>query len=445
MFLFEKYRPTKINQFLFNRDILEQLIHIASYEDIPHVIISGPPGAGKKTLVKFFLEALYDSGVNILRKNLYNVNGSSTKKEIEIMQSDYHIVIEPTNTNHDKYILQEIIKQYAIHKPFEIFKTKRKFKTIVIYNIDNLANNSQAALRRTMEIYAKTCRFVMVCNNLSKLFEPLRSRCRIFCAPLPTPYDISNVVTNISILENIKISASDVEYILKNCGDNLKIAIWLLDTKRLNSSSLITLDEAFETVVDLIMNSPQNKNMVKVFDDEIRPHIYNILITNIKGSEIISNLMDLLIRRINDDNINSKIIRYASEAEYNLIHGRRDIIHIDYFVSGVMRELILKDKLDKSVNVSVSVDVSVSVIVNELNGLDLDTKGNPKEIMVKKDTGIKKSTKKNQLEVEPIKSAEPVGRVNKSAEPIGRAKTIKKSENGSKTSKPKKLMISSNK
>src|ERR1700733_6484638 len=167
MFLFEKYKPKSINDFMFNHKILYELMYMATHEDIPHIIISGPSGGGKKTLVKFFLEALYDSDVNKLTKVKYNVNGSSTKKDIEIMQSNYHIVIEPTNTNHDKYILQEIIKQYARHGTFNIFRTNRKFKTIVIYNIENLASNSQAALRRTMELYAKTCRFVIIYQRYS--------------------------------------------------------------------------------------------------------------------------------------------------------------------------------------------------------------------------------------------------------------------------------------
>lgn len=339
MFLFEKYRPNHIKDFLFNKQILEQLMHIASNEDIPHVIISGPSGGGKKTLVKFFLEALYDTDVNILTKRKYNINGSSTKKEIEIMQSNYHIVIEPTSTNHDKYILQEIIKQYAMIKPFT-FKTKRKFKTIVIYNIENLANNSQAALRRTMELYAKTCRFVMVCNNLSKIFDPLRSRCRTFCVPLPSIKDISNVISYISIMEDIKLPTDDLKYILGNCDNNLKKAIWILDSKRLDSSTVVTLDEVFNVVVDLILSIISDKNVVKIFDDEIRTNIYNILITNIKGSEIITTLMDKLISHIDDDEINARIIQSASDAEYNLIHGRRDIIHIDYFIASVMRELL---------------------------------------------------------------------------------------------------------
>ena len=340
VFLFEKYRPTTTKDFLFNKDILEQLVHIASNEDIPHVIISGPPGGGKKTLVKFFLEALYDPDVNILTKRKYNINGSSAKKEIEILQSNYHIIIEPTSTNHDKYILQEIIKQYAMHKSFNIFKTNRKFKTIVIYNIENLANNSQAALRRTMELYAKTCRFIMVCNNLSKIFDPLRSRCRTFCVPLPSYNDITHVITHISLMENIKLTADEMKFILDKCNNSLKKAIWILDSKRLGSNTTIPLDEVFDEVVDLILSVKTNKNAVKMFDDEIRTNSYNILITNIKGSEIITTLMDKLIKKIDNDEINARIIQYASEAENNLIYGRRDIIHIDYFVSGVMKELI---------------------------------------------------------------------------------------------------------
>ena len=340
MFLLEKYRPSKIWDFRFNKDIIEQLLHISSYENIPHIIISGPSGAGKKSIANIFLEALYDSDVNKLTKMKYHINGSSTKKEIEIMQSNYHIVIEPTNTNHDKYILQEIIKQYAIHKSFNIFKTKRKFKTIVINNIENLANNSQSALRRTMELYAKTCRFVMVCNNLSKIFDPLRSRCRTFCVPLPCRNDIMNVISYISLMENIRISTDEMNFILDYSGNNLKKAIWILDSKRLKTDTMLTLDEVFTNVVDIILDINKSKNIAKTFDDDIRTNIYNILITNIKGSEIITTLMDQLINRIDDDEINARIIQHASNAEHNLIHGRRDIINIDYFIAGVMKEII---------------------------------------------------------------------------------------------------------
>ena len=127
---------------------------------------------------------------------------------------------------------------------------------------------------------------------------------------------------------------------MNNCNNNLKKAIWFLDCKRMQCDAIITLDKVFEMVVNLILNIRKSKNVIKIFDDEIRTNIYNILITNIKGSEIITILMDSLILKIDNDEINARIIQYASEAENNLVHGRRDIIHIDYFVSSVMKILI---------------------------------------------------------------------------------------------------------
>jgi replication factor C subunit 3/5 len=190
-----------------------------------------------------------------------------------------------------------------------------------------------------MELYAKTCRFIMICNNLSKIFDPLRSRCRIFCVPLPSIQTIENIIINISILEDKQIYKQDIEYILDNCDNKLKKAIWILESKYLDCNPIITLDEIFDDTVEIIMKAPFSKNVIKIFDKEIRNNIYKILITTIKGSEIIVTLMDRLIKRINNDQINLKIIEYASNAEYNLIHGRRDILNIDYFIMGVIREL----------------------------------------------------------------------------------------------------------
>lgn len=342
MFLFEKYRPNSINDIIFNRDIIEQLFHITVYDDIPHIIISGPVGGGKKTIIRLYLEKLYDTSVNILSKKIYPVSGSSSKKDVEIMQSNHHIVIEPTNTNHDKYILQDIIKQYAMYKSFDIFVSKRKFKTIIIYNVDNLSINCQAALRRTMENYARSCRFIMVCNNLSKLFEPLRSRCRIFCAPTPSENDIKEVIMNICLNENIKLNSHELRTIIKNSNGNLKKSIWLLDTKRLKIDSLISLDEIYKKIISIILNSPNDNNILNNIEEVIRTHIYNILITNIKGQDIIINILDLLINNINNEEIIMKIIQHASNAEFNLSHGRRDILSIEYFIVGVVKELIHK-------------------------------------------------------------------------------------------------------
>lgn len=337
-FLLDKYKPQTVNDFSFNIDKLEQVLHMANYDDIPNLIIAGPHGGGKRTLVNILLEKIYDQGINNLSKCTYSISGSSAKKNVEILQSDYHIVIEPTNTNHDKYILQEIIKQYAMHRSFNFFKTQRVFKTIVILNIENLANNSQAALRRTMELYAKTCRFIMVCNNLSKVFDPLRSRCRIICVPLATQENVYNIISKISLMENITISHTKKKTIISNANGNLKKSIWMLDAIKYGVDGDIGLDRVFDKIIRLLFKTLVNtKNVTKTIFEAIRSLIYPILITNIDGSTVITTILDKLINIINDDEICIQFIQSASDSEHHLIHGRRDIIHIDPFITRIMQ------------------------------------------------------------------------------------------------------------
>lgn len=340
-FLIEKYKPQTIEDLEFNFNIAQKLLFMADMPNIPHMIISGPIGGGKKTLVHFYLNALYGPSVNKVSKCKYIVNSSSTKKEVEIIQSGNHIVIEPTNTNHDRHILQGIIKEYAIKRPFSFFDEPSKFKTIVIHNIENLAHNSQAALRRTMEKYAKSCRFVMICNNLSKIIDPLKSRCTIFCVPLPSILTVKNILTKIALNENIKIKSSDLDTIIKHSENNLKEAIGLLDMKRFEVDPvdtpkygiqpLIMLDKTFSDVIELILRSmtANPKTFIKDIIEPIRTNIYAISITGIEGPITIKTILDRMIDLIPDDDINMELIEIASEYEFNLVHGRRDITHID--------------------------------------------------------------------------------------------------------------------
>lgn len=335
MFLIEKHKPKTQYDLLFNTAIHAQLSHLATYDDIPHVIISGPPGGGKKTLVGFLLESIHGPSVNKVTKRTYSIGGSSAKKVVEVVQSDHHIVIVPSSTNHDRHALQEIIKRYALNQSFE-FQGRRRFKTIVITNIENLANNSQAALRRTMEIYARTCRFIMICNNLSKIFDPLRSRCRIFCVGLPSPKIIDRVIDNIAVHEGLQLSAKTRKSMIQYSGNSLKKAIWFLECRRMGHTGTIILDDIFEQIIKDILGSSTTKDIVGLFSSLIRSNIYNTLITTIRGSDIIITIMDALIDRIDDDTLVRKIIQFASDAEFNHIQGRREIMHLDHFISNVM-------------------------------------------------------------------------------------------------------------
>jgi replication factor C subunit 3/5 len=367
MFLIDKYRPKKIDDFIFNRKIIEQLLYLSRDNSLPHIIIYGPAGAGKKSLIKFFLESLYNANVNDTDKTTYVVTGSSnTPIEVQIPQSDYHIVIDPTNTNFDKYIIQDVVKQYAIYRPLNLlFRTKKIFKTILINNIDNLSYYAQASLRRTMELYADSCRFIMICNNLSKIIDPLKSRCCVLRVPLPCSEDVLRTVMHVSTSEAMDMTMKELMEIVKYSKRNVKKAIWMLENRKQNIQTEICLDGVIDTIIECIVKADDSNVIAQI--NRIRDKNYNILITNIKGSQIICLILDKLLEII-PEAVKVNVIRMAADAEFNLIQGRREIMHLDYFVIGVMKELMIyqeligpkKGKKKAIVEMSESDDVSSS-------------------------------------------------------------------------------------
>jgi DNA polymerase III delta prime subunit len=107
-------------------------------EAIPHIIFYGPEGSGKKTMIRLFLEMLFDSSVHRTVDVAYKVSGSTSKNKVEkIKQSNYHIVINPKNNNYDRYLIHDIVKEYAKRKSLGAYKTDRSFKVVSINNLDN--------------------------------------------------------------------------------------------------------------------------------------------------------------------------------------------------------------------------------------------------------------------------------------------------------------------
>jgi len=88
-----------------------------NYNSMPNLLIHGPAGCGKHTLIKLLLEDIYDPMINEVFTEKYNINGYGNKVvEVDIEQSKYHLIIEPNNTALDKYLIQEVVKEYAKKK-----------------------------------------------------------------------------------------------------------------------------------------------------------------------------------------------------------------------------------------------------------------------------------------------------------------------------------------
>ena len=354
MFLIDKYDINNPWDVTYNFDIYKRLLKLDSlnswynndlnidkyFDDLPNLLIHGKEGSGKKSIVKLFLRRVY--GDNLKKLNVkYTITGyGSTNIDVYLPQSLHHIEIFPHGTGLDKYLVQEVIKQYA-SKNVLSFDNKRSFKVIWIHNIDEMSYYAQTALRCTMEKYCKSCKFVLTSMQLSKIIEPLRSRCLQVRVPLPNYHDVMRVLMNISFKESSFLKIEDYNDIIIKSNNNIKLAIQFLEMKYYN----ITLDTTWKSDLKDIMkiiNMSVKTGVKQQYITKIRDILYKIFITNINGTLIIRELLDQMLLNLKNQNLSYKIIEICTNYENHLAKGKRTIIHLEAFIYNIL-DIIQKE------------------------------------------------------------------------------------------------------
>ena len=318
----------------FNNIIYNLERGVWKYANFQHLVIYGKPGSGKEFLVNKLLENIYGKQNVVLNDIEYTINGyGNSKTKVIIKQSKYHIIIEPNSNGFDKYLIQDIIQNYAKTELLNIIKYKRLFKIIVINKISNLSNVAQASLRRTMEKYSDTCKFIFICDQLTKMIEPLRSRCIEIRVPRPSNVQIINTLLYISTMEKIPISSDVLSYILKNCNNKIHNAIWLLE---LLSNNCVFVDNK-NIIIQQIVNMIIDKNNYTSYDllqtiKKIRELYYQLSITNMISYELISVIMRNILKIVDDFNLKLQIIDITSVFELRKVQGTRYIKYFEAYI-----------------------------------------------------------------------------------------------------------------
>jgi replication factor C small subunit len=178
----ESYRPDTLDGYVGNEHILEKVKIYIENEDVPHLLLYGQAGTGKTTLAKII--------TNQIDCDVMYINASDENN---------------VDTVRDK------IRGFASSMGF------RKWKIIILDESDYLTPNAQAALRNLMETFSKSTRFILTCNYVEKIIDPIQSRCQTFGITPPSKKEVAVRLKEILDIEGVSYEMSDLA-ILVNSG-----------------------------------------------------------------------------------------------------------------------------------------------------------------------------------------------------------------------------------
>jgi len=357
MFLIDKYQIKDINNTIYHKEIYDKLfdkkdynqlllkpklsdILYGDYNNFPNIFIHGPYGSGKKTLINLILKDMFGDEIYNLEKVEYSIMLFGNKKEtIHLDQSKYHMIINPTNSAFDRYLIKDIVKTYCSQFTLDMIKNKNKFKVVIINNIDKLSYYAQTSLRCSMERYIHNCKFILCGYNMSKIIDPLKGRCLVIRLPKPTDSDIYKLLFNISARENKILNNNDYNEIIKKSNRDPKLAIWMLETKNLGLNfDLIFWQNNIKQVITIIMKIINSKNVELSDIMTIRNLIYEVYITNIDENQIINELFFELNKELKDHQI--LISKFFRKYDYRNIIGKRLMIQLEALIFNLIKEII---------------------------------------------------------------------------------------------------------
>ncbi len=190
----EKYRPQSLSEMVNQKEIVERLESFVKTKNIPHCIFAGPPGTGKTTAALCLARDLYGAGY---REHLMELNASDER-----------------GIN----VVRKTVKTFARMRSIgEI-----PFKIMILDEADNMTRDAQQALRRTMERFTGTCRFILIANYSGKIIEPIQSRCAPFRFAYLSREDHDIYLRRIIEKENVKMSDDGLDAIFEVCGGDLR-------------------------------------------------------------------------------------------------------------------------------------------------------------------------------------------------------------------------------
>mgnify|MGYP006266766201 FL=1 len=304
----DKYRPQSFNDIIGQKEFVSRIQAFVESRNMPHLLFAGTPGTGKTTTALVIAKELY--GQDKLQGNYLELNASD-ERGIDVIRNQ----------------IKEFAKMQSL--------AQVPYKIICLDEADSLTKEAQQALRRTMERYSATCRFILACNELSKIIDPIQSRCVIFKFKGLKDEELNQLIDKISKEENLNVDNEAKNRLLEiSKGDVRKLentmqAASVLD-KNVTKKLVNEVTNAIEIKeLDEMINHTLDGNFKKARDLMIK-------LKSVYGFSALEILKEIYSTVVNLDIDEKRMIKFVDKIgtiEFRIVEGSDEELQLEVLLA----------------------------------------------------------------------------------------------------------------
>jgi replication factor C small subunit len=299
----EKYRPKSLDDIVNQKEIVERLKKFVADRNMPHLLFAGPPGTGKTTAALALVHDLYGDNY----KQYFLELNASDERGIDVIRNK--------------------VKEFARTVP----PGDVPFKVVLLDEADNMTADAQQALRRTMELYTQTTRFILACNYLSKIIEPIQSRTALFRFYPLKKEDVVNRLAYIAKNEGVEYDEKALETIYDITQGDMRKSINILQAA--SAYGKVTVEAVYK-----VLGLAQPKEVREMINlalsgkfNEARAKLRELLVNyGLSGEDIVKQVH----REITGgelqipEELRVLLADYIGEVEFRIMEGADDEIQL---------------------------------------------------------------------------------------------------------------------
>jgi replication factor C small subunit len=302
----EKYRPKLLADVVGQEEIVERLQAYVKSKSMPHLLFAGRAGTGKTSCAIALVREFFGEEWTL---NFQELNASD-ERGIDVVRTK--------------------IKDFARMAPIG-----SDFKVIFLDEADALTTDAQAALRRTMEMYTRTCRFILSCNYSSKIIEPIQSRTAVFSFRPLRPEDVKVYLERIAKAEKLEITDAGMETLVFIAQGDLRRATNALQVAAALGKTIDaeTLYKSTQTVKPELIHELINTSLAGEFA-KARNLLETILVENaLAGEDLIRQIHRAVYDLQIPERDKIRLVDRIGEAEFRMVEGANPRIQLEALIA----------------------------------------------------------------------------------------------------------------